>query len=106
MSDTTQFAIWWLSLQDMDEIDHALGMLPEYIQREFRALRRRNGRGRLWVSGELEFPDIAEWPDTPLGNRLALSYGGIAIRATDASLLADMPGIVTGMDVRQLGLVR
>lgn len=106
MSDEPQFAIWWTSQPDCEAIGDALPeTLPAYMRQQYRSRLGRNGRGRLWLSTALGLPVHfgVDWPDsTPLADRLGADYGGIVIRAADAPLLAEMPGIVTGLDVRQL----
>jgi hypothetical protein len=125
MPDVTEFAIWWLSQEDQETLGDIPSLddpdeeeeraayrgpnLPEYIRREYSSRYGRPGRGRLWVAEELGLPiDFAideAWFDSRLGRMLAGyqdefghwhgGYGGVVIRAVDAPLVANLPGLVT-----------
>lgn len=106
-----EFAIWWLSPEDLRAIDEELEWPqapPVYLLREIEDLRGRAGRGRLWFATELragrnpwDDPKVDPWPDTPLSRRLQ-DCGGIVIRALDVALLRTMPGVVTDLKLDRL----
>lgn len=94
--------VWWLCEEDMDAIGEELpGDWPVYLRELYRSLMGRAGRGRLWVTCGMERAQIKPWPDTPIGRRIAVDYGGIVIDAGHRLLLIDAPGIVTDLQLKR-----
>lgn len=100
MPNQDGFLIWWLCQQDCEEIGpiSSCNPVPKYIADEYRSLLGRNGRGRLWVSSEIEkeFGSFIPWDDNlPIAKRLGESYAGVAFRREDFKFVQLLAGIVT-----------
>lgn len=98
-------AVWWLSPADFSAID-ATGQeveLPVWLLREYHSARGRNGRGRLWISPELNgAPDrlscVLSWPVTAVAAYCA-TCAGLVVTRKEVPLLSKLPGIVTDRDL-------
>lgn len=102
------YIIWWLTQPEAE-----LAVLPKdapiYLSSELRARIGRVGRGRLWASTEFEptegvdaitakaFKEV----QTPLTTFLGTYAGGIVLRRSDFSWVANQPGLVTTLDLRR-----
>lgn len=116
MSDEDEYAIWWTTQAEVDAIKTHFGSdlvlpawCPNYLQAAFASRAGRPGRGRLWVSSELEFvmrqlghrvPSARFNPEhgTALQTHCE-GAGGIVIGREDIRTLAHLPGIVTDFDL-------
>jgi len=94
--------IWWLSGVACRMIgEHGLDDrtdVPGYIKAEFNDRVARAGRGRLWVSPELdEAPSDIPWDDDKRMCQTisSESMGGIVIRRTDIPCLPKNVGLIT-----------
>lgn len=107
--------IWWLNQVQCEAIvDEDLEVLPQYLQDEFDSRYGRPGRGRLWVSKELEEAgktlEVNPWPDTELALELgghkhpSLSAGGIVIKDEHLPLVLTLPGTITDMKLNKIGV--
>lgn len=98
--------VWWLSDKDQDFIGDSRAAWPEWLQREYNDRRGRAGRGRLWVSRRFESvveplipPDHPGWT-TPIG-LAADRCGGVVITESEVPLLAELPGLLTDLDLKR-----
>lgn len=99
---TETFAVWWLSPADCDAIGEDVDgrLWPPYIKEEYASLVGRVGRGRLWVSHDLNAPPAGiNWDVAKLLARHAEECGGIVIKAEDALYVATLPGMITDMSL-------
>lgn len=94
--------IWWLSELEARAIgETAPEYLPEYLGRLYDDRYGRNGRGRIWrlpVMNDI----VVDWPDTHLAKYLQNECGGIVLYLRDYHLLANLPGIITDLNLRRL----
>lgn len=114
--------VWWTSQGDCEELERIINrqrwplpgeeappqiMMPEYLSREYRARFGRNGRGRLWVSDQIDLPGFEAIPMPPLLEKKLkqVSCAGIIVRAEDVPLVFSLPGFVTTLDGKFVGEV-
>lgn len=99
----TDYAVWWLSQEDCEQMGCALPPSiewPEYIRRQYLSRLGRAGRGRLWIGDGIEFEGIREedWHG-PFAEGAEKSCGGIVLHARDVPLVLALPGYVTAPDM-------
>jgi len=97
--------IWWLSGEDQEAIGDPSGTWPVWLRIEYEGRMGRAGRGRLWIADK--FAPMAPRIDsthpgwqTPIG-KIAALRGGIVIGEEDLPLLADLPGLVTDLQLQR-----
>lgn len=105
-----QWAIWWLTEQDMRELAPdfedmpmreagARMKLPPRIVRLFRDRWGRPGRGRLWMPESAPVLQCCSpWPDSAEA-RHALVAGGLLIKRKDLVHVLGKPGVVTDFNL-------
>lgn len=102
METIEKVVIWWLSELEARAIgETAPEYLPEYLERLYDDRYGRNGRGRIWrlpVMNDI----VVDWPDTPLARYLQNECGGIVLYLHHYHLLANLPGIITDLNLRRL----
>ena len=98
--------IWWTNQGDCEAIDAVFpdGLpewLPQYVADQLCDRYGLSGRGSLWVDPQFGVVSVNPWPNTALAEILA-TYAGIVIREWDACILADMPGVITNLQLRRV----
>ena len=99
--------VWWLSQSDCEVIDRepqvSMAFWPKYLTAQYQSRYGRAGRGWLWVDRSIESEygeiEIKPWPDTPLARLLGQLCGGIVIRKTDRHFVANLPGVLTDLNL-------
>jgi hypothetical protein len=101
--------VWWTSQAEHSAIDEVSRLaLPLYLQREVASRAGRAGHGRLWVPSEIEQLAaepirVADGWQTPLGLHIEEFCSGIVFSSKDLGHLAQLPGVVTDLQLRKVG---
>lgn len=102
--------IWWTNQNDCEAIGERLkstAALPQYLPEQYESCFGRVGVRLLWVAEQFGDVVVSPWPNTPLANVIdgdtsfGQSYCGIVIRDVDVPLLAELPGIITDLNLRR-----
>ena len=94
--------IWWLSQEDCRGLSEAQrAALPEPLQQALTSREGRNGRGRLWMCGDVALEGIP-WPTRENSNVRHIedtSAGGIVVNRLELVHLKGLPGLVTDLNL-------